>query len=81
MPENDSDKGIVMPIDWHIPDDLQSRYATHMAVQHMEHEFLISFFELRPPMIIGQPEETLEKLKQLKSMQANCVSQIVTIQP
>jgi len=66
-----------LPIEWNIPDDLVARYATNMAVQRLENEFLISFFEIKPPIILGEPANIEEKLKELKSIRANCVAQII----
>lgn len=39
---------IELPIDWHIPDNMVSRYATNMVIQHTEHEFVVSFFRDGP---------------------------------
>jgi hypothetical protein len=60
-----------VPIEWRIPDYIVSRYATNMVVQKAEHEYIISFFELQPPIIL---EETAN---QLASMPADCVARIV----
>jgi hypothetical protein len=37
---------ILLPIEWHVPDELVTRYANNLLVQHTEHEFILSFFEL-----------------------------------
>lgn len=64
-------------LEWNIPDDIVARYATNMIVQRSEHEFIISFFEVKPPLLLGSPEEINEKLSKIKSVQANCVAQII----
>lgn len=69
--------GVALPIDWHFPENLQSRYANHMLVQFDEHEFHVSFFEAAPPILIGSPEELDRRLKELKSIRATCVARIV----
>jgi len=66
-----------LPIEWNIPNDIVPRYATHMVVQRMEHEFLISFFEIRPPIILGKPDEVATELEKIKSVHANCIAQIM----
>lgn len=66
-----------LPISWNVADDLVSRYATHLVVQHGENEYILSLFEVRPPLLVGRPEETLEKLNQLDAIQANCVARII----
>lgn len=71
------EQGISLPVEWHIPDDIPLRYATNLVIQRLENEFLISFFEIRPPIILGSPEEVVEKVKEFKSIRANCVAQII----
>jgi len=68
---------IQLPINWNIPEDIVARYATNMVIQRLENEFLISFFEIKPPIIIDSPEKVIEKLKDMKLIQANCVAQII----
>lgn len=77
MVDENRRRGIALPIEWHIPDDIQARYATNMVAQHLEHEFLISFFDIWPPILLGSPEEIAEKLKEVKSVRASCVARIV----
>lgn len=68
---------VEIPIEWNIPDNLVARYATNMVVQRLENEFLISFFEIKPPIILGEPDKIESKLKELKSLRADCVAQII----
>jgi len=64
-------------IDWYTPDDIQSRYATNIVVQSGPNEFIISFFEIRPPIVLGSPEQVKATLEQIKSIRAICVSRII----
>ena len=66
-----------LPIDWQYPKDLSSRYATHLVVQHTEHEFVLSFFEILPPAIFGAPEVVTAKIEQMTSIEAECFARIV----
>jgi len=70
-------ESFAIPIEWHVPDGLVSRYATNMVVQHFENEFRVYFFEIRPPIVLGSPEETKTKLEQLGSVRAECVASII----
>jgi len=72
----DEKKQVEVPLEWNIPDNLVARYATNMIVQRAENEFLISFFEVKPPLFLGNPNEIIEQAKQIKSVRANCVAQI-----
>lgn len=64
-----------IPIEWYVPDSIVSQYATNMVVQHFEHEFIISFFETKPPLIIGLPSK--EQLQSLTSIRSTCIARIV----
>lgn len=64
-------------IEWEIPDDVQNRYANNVVVQHSQYEFTISFFEVRPPMLWGSPEEKKELISNITSIPAQCVARIV----
>lgn len=66
-----------LPIEWCYPDDLISRYATNMVVQYTEHEYTISFFEVRPPLLLGTPEQISERLKAIDSVKATCVARVI----
>src|SRR5438105_8621530 len=67
---------ITRPLEWYIPPDMITRYATNMLIQHGENEFFISFFEFRPPVIMGTPEEQKKQADQLPSVRAECVARI-----
>jgi hypothetical protein len=64
-----------LPIEWYVPDATVTKYATNMVIQHTEHEFILSFFEVAPPLLIGTPSK--EVLEGLKSIRAECVARIV----
>jgi uncharacterized protein DUF3467 len=64
-------------IHWYIPDDLVSRYATNFIVQHGEHEFILSFFDIQLPILLGPSTEVKTQIEQLRSVRANCVGQII----
>ncbi len=76
MNEQDPTNEKQVPIEWHIPEDLISGYATNMVVQHSEQEYVLSFFELLPPIILGTPQE-LEKLDTMSSVRAECIARII----
>lgn len=77
MAEENLLAGKEVPIAWIVPDDLVTRYATNIVVQHSEHEFFLSFFEADPPIILGSREEALATIEQLGSLKAKCVARIV----
>jgi hypothetical protein len=68
---------ILLPIEWHVPDDLVTRYANNLLVQHTEHEFIVSFFEMLPPLAVGSPEEQAAQLQAIGAVRAECVARVV----
>jgi hypothetical protein len=66
-----------VPLEWHYSEGIISRYATNMAIQNTENEFVISFFELQPPLLLGEPDDIQEKLKKIKSVRAECVARVI----
>lgn len=74
---NKHDQGVQLPIEWYVPEDLLSCYANNIVVQQTPHEFIISFFETLPPLIIGSLEEQKHQLEGLKSIRAKCVARIL----
>lgn len=71
------DPYIKLPIEWHTPEGLISRYANNIIVQHTPQEFIVSFFETQPPLMLGNSEETAKQLKTMKSVRSLCVSRII----
>jgi hypothetical protein len=68
---------VAVPIDWHVPEDLACQYATNLVVQHTAHEFMISFFRLAPPLIVGTTEEQKAQLEQIGYVRADCVARLI----
>ena len=78
MPEQELDATTyARPLDFHVSDSMESRYATNMVVQHSEHEFIIYFFEVLPPLLLGEPGVIKAKLSDIDSIRAECVARIV----
>lgn len=69
--------GVMLPIEWQLPEGTISRYANNIVVQHTEHEFILSFFEIQPPLLLGSPEEQAAKLVALGAVRAECVARII----
>lgn len=68
---------ITLPVDWHFPENIQSRYVNNVLVQIGQSEFVVSFFEMQLPLLLGTPEENKAKLKEMGSIRAECVSKII----
>ncbi len=66
-----------IPIEWTVPDSIQSQYASAVFVQPGPYEITISFFEARPPILTGTPEENKARLEQLGAIHGKCVGRII----
>ncbi len=60
-----------VPLIWHTPDNMISRYATNVAVQVLQNELKISFFETKPEINVV-PVKTPPK-----NVRADCVASII----
>lgn len=60
-----------IPIEWHIPDTIITRFASNMVVQTMENEFKISFFEIKPEIRLTQSQPPSSAVK------ADCVASVI----
>jgi hypothetical protein len=61
---------IPVPIEWHISDNIITRFTTNMTVQIIENEFKISFFEIKPDIILGPSPVPRE-------VRAECVGSVI----
>jgi len=68
---------IKLPIQWNLPEGLTSRYATNIVVQRGENEFIVSFFEVIPPIALGTPEQRITQLEAVESVTAECVARVI----
>jgi hypothetical protein len=58
---------IRIPLEWYVPEELPTHYATHLVIQHTEHEFFITFFELVPPIMLSKPPEEIERIESVRA--------------
>jgi hypothetical protein len=57
--------------------DVETAFANHFTVQLSAHgEVLLSFFEIVPPLILGDAEERQRKIEAVKEVTARCVARI-----
>jgi hypothetical protein len=75
--DNPEEFGVNKPIEWFVPDNIVSKYATNITIQRTENEFIISFFEIVPPLFVGSPEYIKENLEKLENIRANCIARII----
>lgn len=71
------DQGQYLPVDFSRGTEFPAVHANQMIVQHTEQEFIVTFFELLPPVVSLDPEMRKEQLAQLASIQARPVARVV----
>lgn len=60
------------------PDELQSHFVSNVVVQHQPDIFVLSFFEVWPPAILGDSDEEKRKaLEAVVRVEAKCVARLV----
>jgi len=64
-------------IDFEVPPDFPTKYASNLVVQHTEHDFTITFFDIRPPLLVGLPEDKASQLAALETVKATPLARIV----
>ncbi len=70
-------KGKLISVNLHTPPGFPSQYATNLVVQHTEHEFVITFFEMRPPPLLGTEQKKRKQLDAVKEIDATCLARII----
>jgi hypothetical protein len=68
-----------IPLERTYPDDLKSFFISNMVIQHESDHFIISFFEIWPPVILGSSEERERTINNLNHIEAKCVSRLVVM--
>jgi hypothetical protein len=66
-----------LPIIWHVDGTIVSKHATNLVIQSNPHEFVLSFFEAIPPIVLGSPAQVQEQISKMKGLEAECVARII----
>jgi hypothetical protein len=64
-------------IDRVYPNDLKTHFVSNFVIQTQPDHFVLTFFEVWPPAIVGSSEEKKAALDGLQSVEAKCVARIV----
>ena len=72
----ESAKIVSLPIRWQ-SEGAPSVFANQMIVQADENDFHLSFFEIVPPLIVGDEAEQRKQAESLGGVTARCVVRVV----
>lgn len=73
----EKDQGKAIRIDFEFPPDFPTQYASNLVVQHTEHDFTISFFDIRPPLLVGTEDDKAGQLASIAVVRATPLARIV----
>jgi len=75
--KNTDGLGISLPIVREIPESLETKFSNNFAIQQQDGYFVLSFFEVRPPLIIADTQEDANKqLEGVEEIPAVCQARI-----
>ncbi len=77
MAKEEPQQGQLLPMVFEVPEDIVSRYATNIVIQQSGQEFIVSFFEANPPIVLGTAEESRATMERLGEVRARCVARVV----
>jgi len=61
------------PVEWQIPEDMPILWANNFVIQHTANEFVLTFFQTVPPILIRPTRQDLEAIE---SVPARAVARI-----
>ena len=65
-------------VEYVYPETLHTHFVSSLVVQHQPEHFILSFFELWPPAILGETDDdTLAALNAVDRVDATCVARLV----
>ncbi len=74
--EEQESQGVLLPINWHIPETIHNQYIQNVIAQPGPNEITLFLFEMHIPPYIGSPEDNRELLKG-QSARLECVGKFV----
>lgn len=78
MPENQEEFTKRIKIERVYPDELKSYFVSNVVVQHQLDNFILSFFEVWPPAVLGETDEEKERaIDAIDHVEAKCVARLV----
>ena len=62
---------------WDVSPEFPTSYATHFLVQHTKDDFTVTFFDIRPPVVMGAPKDKDRQFAELEQVTAVPQARIV----
>ncbi len=74
--EHELPKTFAVPVEFHEPESTVTRLATNITVRADENGYYVAFYEARPPIVTGTPEDVKTRFAEVKSVAAECVARV-----
>ena len=68
--------GKQISIQYDAGDNVVTRIATQSLLQFTGQEYLLSFYEVRPPLVVGSPDEMQRQLDKIDSVRGECIARL-----
>jgi hypothetical protein len=76
--KNNSQKGKFVEVRREYPEANITKFTNDLAVQFDDENFILSFFEILPPMLLGSDEKELQnQIEKIEYVNAHCISRLV----
>ena len=76
MPKKKIPEVVDLKIDWNVPEDVITRFATNLVTQTIDNEFKLTFFEIKPEIVFDE-EEQQKKMIEKGTVRADCIASII----
>lgn len=60
------EEGILLPVVWVDPESVDITFVNQVLVQRQGEEWILTFGQQTPPILLGSPEENLERAKEIQ---------------
>lgn len=68
---------VSLPVKFHRNPSVPSIFSNHLVIQFDGEEFHLGFYEMKPPLVTGTPEQVKQQMEQIEFADAYCVANIV----
>ncbi|HEX9988459.1 MAG TPA: hypothetical protein VGE45_08285 [Chloroflexia bacterium] len=75
--ESPQEQKLKLSIAWQQPEGVPTSYVTNFAIQKDDPNYILSFYEIKTPVILGPDDYQLEAVKKLGHINAEYVARII----
>ena len=76
MADEEREEAIEVPLVWIGVEDAEIAFVNQLVVQHQGNEFILTFGQQAPPMILGDAEETIKQAREIEYVPVRIAARI-----